>query len=106
MQIIDIHIRLLGHHGERLLQLCRAWSLDTLEEPPIRVVDAGQKTPTPMSDFNDRECQLSVIANNFGDQCHKINRSQQPFQALRRVLGTLTEYGLGFKWSTQHHRLM
>ena len=42
---------------------CRAWSLDTLEEPPSRVVDAGQKTPTPMSVFNDRECQFSVIAH-------------------------------------------
>jgi hypothetical protein len=27
-------------------------------------VDAGQKTPTPMSVFNDRECQFSVIAHN------------------------------------------
>jgi hypothetical protein len=42
---------------------CRAWSLDTLEEPPSPVVDAGQKTPTPMSVFNDRECRLSVIAH-------------------------------------------
>jgi len=41
-----------------------AWSLNTLEVPPQRVVDAGQKTPTPMSVFNDRECRLSVIAHN------------------------------------------
>lgn len=40
-----------------------AWSLNTLEVPPQKVVDAGQKTPTPMSVFNDRECQFSVIAH-------------------------------------------
>jgi len=33
---------------------CRAWSRDTLEEPPHWVVDADQKTPTPMSHFSDR----------------------------------------------------
>ena len=27
------------------------------------MVDAGQKTPTPTSVFNDRECQFSVIAH-------------------------------------------
>jgi hypothetical protein len=31
------------------------------------VVDAGQKTPTPMSVFNDRECQFSVIAHMLPD---------------------------------------
>lgn len=29
------------------------------------MVDAGQKTPTPMSVFNDRECQISVIAHTW-----------------------------------------
>ena len=30
------------------------------------MVDAGQKTPTPMSVFNDRKCQISVIAHSLG----------------------------------------
>jgi putative transposase len=29
------------------------------------VVDAGQKTPAPMSLFNDRECHISVIAHSM-----------------------------------------
>jgi len=38
--------------------------LDTLEEPSCSVVDAGQKTATPMSVFNeDRECQFSMITH-------------------------------------------
>src|SRR6056297_1696251 len=43
---------------------CLAWSLDTLEEPPHWLVDAGQKTPTPTAKFNDRETRFSLIAHS------------------------------------------
>lgn len=37
--------------------------ISELQSHPSRVVDAGQKTPTPMSVFNDRDCRFSVIAH-------------------------------------------
>jgi hypothetical protein len=49
MQVIDVHERLLVHHGERLLWHVVAWSLNTLEGPPSSVVDAGQEPGTHVS---------------------------------------------------------
>ena len=47
------------------------------------MVDAGQKPPAPMSVFNDRECQFSVIAHNFEKQ-RTDPAYEREFQAARR----------------------
>ena len=43
------------------------------------MVDAGQKTPAPMSVFNDRQCQLSVIAH----MCRACGASPTPDNGVR-----------------------
>lgn len=38
-------------------------------------MDTGQKTPAPMSVFNDRECQLSVIAHTIYGYKNRVKLS-------------------------------
>lgn len=52
------------------------------------MVDAGQKTPTPMSVFNDRECQSSVIAHNFDSKDELVAEVMQRTMNADAVLDT------------------